>query len=105
IILPISLVVISIDKMTIMTGERIRELFQKLINDHSTNEELEALFDLLKDPEHEQTFRLLMAEHWDAHDFALQKVSDEKRRRMLGELTRLIGENNTSTEIDETGEG
>lgn len=75
-----------------MATDLIRELFQKLVNDRCTDSELEALFKLLEHPQHEQAFRSLLEEHWDTADFSRQEIGGEKRRRMLAELTRRIGE-------------
>lgn len=75
-----------------MDNDRIRELFQKLISDRCTEEELDLLFRLVELPKYEQDFKVLLEEHWETGDFALSKKDPVKRRRMLEELKRRVGE-------------
>lgn len=76
-----------------MDSDQIRELFQKLISDRCSDDELDLLFKLVEFPQYEATFKLLLDEYWDTTGFNGAELGEDRKRRMLGELTRLVGEN------------
>src|SRR5690606_8642783 len=69
--------------------------------DRCTDEELDLLFKLVEIPQHEATFKLLLDDYWDTTGFTAAELGEDRKRRMLGELTRLVGEN--ESEMNSSG--